>query len=82
MIFPLTSAGIPTNGNGENASYVLGRTDFTGDNVGNEAYNGLDEMGKPAYDSTNNLLYMPDQGTNRVLIFNVSTTIPAASPRY
>lgn len=72
--------------NGENASYVLGQTNFTSAGVN---YNGGGRVGfgtcpgMPIFDATNNLLYGPDfgnpsstQSDNRVLIFDVTPTSP------
>jgi len=67
--------------NGMNASYALGEPNLT-------TYNGYtpavteSTLSNPfglAYDSANNLLYVADEGFNRIMIFSASTTLPTAS---
>ena len=88
MIFPT-----PVTANGENASNVLGQTNFTTANSpyfatynSGHDYGGQSEFagaganpGEAVYDATNNLLYLTDSEDHRVMIFNVSTTVPTAS---
>jgi len=68
LVFPTSSLTT-----GESATYVLGNTDFVGDNNGDQSYNGFGSPGRTIYDSTNNLLYVTDGEFHRVLEF------PAAS---
>ena len=76
LIYPTASSGGPLNGNGENASYVLGETSFTSEAAAT-TQSGLNNPEGLAYDSTNSLLYVSDDVNNRVMIFNVTPpTIP------
>lgn len=69
----------PISSDDASPAYVIGATDFVGDNFGDASYNGFQQPGKPAYDSTNNLLYLPDGTDSRVLEFNASSTITTPS---
>lgn len=58
--------------NGENASFVLGQTDFTSANAGT----GSSSMNYPldtAYFEESNLLFVADSYSNRVLVFDASS---------
>jgi DNA-binding beta-propeller fold protein YncE len=66
LVFPTSSLS-----NGENASYVLGASNFTSSGYGDTQHN-LENPEAVAYDSVNQLLYVADSGNNRVLVFNVA----------
>ena len=63
-----------TIANGENASYVLGQSNFTNTGTGTTAttmYGPIDA----AYDPVNTRLFVSDENNNRVLVFNVPTSV-------
>jgi sugar lactone lactonase YvrE len=78
MVFDVSPAALTTTPEGENASYVLGQTNFTNTNdacTQNEiAYGYYDESAiSLAFDNTNQRLFVSDGDyCNRVLVFNVS----------
>ncbi len=79
MVFNVASGTIA---NGEDASYVLGATDFTGDCTGCTGQQGLDHPMALAYDSANDRLFVNDQGEGRVMIFNTSSITNGENTSY
>jgi len=71
LVFDVSPSTLQANGNGENASYVLGQSSFTstGDST---SQNGLDTPGEIGYDPSNNTLFVGDYYGNRIMLFNVS----------
>ena len=61
--------------NGENASYVLGASDFVGDGSTGTSQSKMVSPVNLAYDSTNNQLYVLDEGNDRVMLFNTSALV-------
>ena len=57
--------------NGENASYVLGQTDFVSSNTAT-TQDGMNNPISVAYDAVNDRLFVADTYNNRVLVFNVA----------
>jgi DNA-binding beta-propeller fold protein YncE len=72
MVFPST-ANSNWGGNGENASYVLGQSNFTNRSANQGgASPGQATLSSPhdvSLDVTDNLVYVADEGNNRVVIF-------------
>jgi DNA-binding beta-propeller fold protein YncE len=71
MVFATAASGGPLNGNGENASYVLGEPNFTTSTGGVTQSLMAGPMGV-AVDPTNNRLFVADEGNQRILVFNVA----------
>ena len=67
MVFPAV-ANASWGGSGENALYVLGQTSFSGTGNGTTQSTLNNPLGL-AYDSTNKLLHVVDNGNSRVMIF-------------
>lgn len=67
LVFPAYGNASWT-GSGENALYVLGQTSFTG-NSGGGTQSTLDHPSGLSYDATNQLLYVVDNGNQRVMVF-------------
>jgi DNA-binding beta-propeller fold protein YncE len=74
-IYPTASTGGPLNGNGENASDVLGQISFITNN-GATPQSGLYEPTGVTYDSTNNQVYVSDSDNNRVMLFSTVLSTP------
>jgi len=68
MVYNVAPGSIAT---GENASYVLGQTNFT-NNGHSTTQSTLYNPNKLALDSANNRLFVADQTNNRVMVFNVA----------
>jgi len=60
--------------NGMNASYVFGQPNFTSSTASTTA-SGLSGEVAPLYDGTHGRLFIADAGNNRVLVYNVTSTI-------
>lgn len=58
---------------GENATYVLGQTTFTGAGTANTQV-GMNSPNGLAYDAVNSRLFVAEQAAHRVKIFDVATT--------
>ena len=71
MVFNVSPATLQTNGNGENASYVLGQANFTSSTY-NATQNNLYAPTGIGYDPSNNTLFVADYYGIRVMLFNVS----------
>jgi hypothetical protein len=71
LVFNVSPSTLATNGNGENASYVLGQSNFTNTGYATNQ-NGFDTPGEIGYDSANNSLFVGDYYGNRIMLFNVS----------
>jgi putative Ig domain-containing protein len=71
LVFDVSPATLQANGNGENASYVLGQTSFTSSTY-NATQNNLYGPTGIGYDPTNNTLFVADYYGIRVMLFNVS----------
>src|SRR3989344_3804853 len=65
---------VSTITNGMNASYVLGQPNFTSSTASTTA-SGLSGEVAPLYDGTHGRLFIADAGNNRVLVYNVTSTI-------
>ncbi|HYV33612.1 MAG TPA: hypothetical protein VE973_02085, partial [Candidatus Limnocylindria bacterium] len=59
--------------NGENASYVLGQSNFTS-SVATSTQSGMLDPSDAVYDSANTRLFVSDIFSNRILVFNVATS--------
>jgi hypothetical protein len=70
---------LQTNGNGEDASYVIGQPNFT-DATYSASQSSLDGPAGIGYDSTNNTLFVGDYYGNSIKLFNVSTAALEATP--
>lgn len=67
--------------NGENATAVLGQSDFylqACDGANNDQLSLCDPPAV-AYDSTNNLVYIGDSGNDRVMIYNAPTSVSSVT---
>ena len=71
MVFNVSPSTLQTNGNGENASYVIGEPDFVTVND-STSRNTLDTPNGIGYDPTNNSLYVGDYFGNRIMVYDVS----------
>lgn len=71
LVFDVSPATLQANGNGENASYVLGQTSFTSSTY-NATQNNLYGPTGIGYDPSNNTLFVDDYYGIRVMLFNVS----------
>jgi DNA-binding beta-propeller fold protein YncE len=73
LVFNVAPGTIAT---GENASYVLGQTDFVSNganqNTGGPTQSSLDSPSGVAFDPVNERLFVADSDNNRVLVFNVA----------
>ena len=63
-----------TIANGENASYVLGQSDFISNNTTTPTQSGIANPEGLAYDPTTHYLFVPEYNNNRILVFNVATS--------
>jgi len=70
MVFNVATSTIA---NGENASYVLGQSNFASSTAAT-TQSGMHNPVVPAYDPTDDHVFVEDQGNNRVLVFNVATS--------
>ncbi len=70
LIFNVATSTIT---NGEDASYVLGQSDFMS-NMATTTQSGLQYSSSLAYNPTADRLFVGDSNNNRVLIFNVATS--------
>src|SRR5665213_3453441 len=76
LVFDVATSTIA---NGENASYVLGQSDFVS-SVAATTQNGLDFPLGLAYDPTNNHLFVEDDTNNRILQYDfIKITTPSLS---
>jgi hypothetical protein len=71
LVFNVSPSTLQTNGNGENASYVIGEPDFVTVND-TTSRNTLDTPNGIGYDPTNNSLYVGDYYGNRIMVYDVS----------
>jgi hypothetical protein len=78
LIFNVSPSTLQTNGNGENASYVLGQSSFTG-NSSNFGQNGIYDPAGIGYDPNNNTLFVGDYYGNSIKLFNVSPSTVASN---
>ena len=77
MVFNVSPSTLQTNGNCENASYVIGQTNFTNTNQactqsGLNRASSDEEPFSLAFDNVNQRLFVSDGQCERVLVFNVS----------
>jgi DNA-binding beta-propeller fold protein YncE len=82
MVFPTASTGGPLNGNGENASYVLGAASFTTVGSSTCSQSSIVGVNGLAYDGTNNRLFVADAGCNRVLTYSVASIANGMNASY
>jgi putative Ig domain-containing protein len=71
LVFNVAPSVLQTNGNGENASYVLGQPNFTSTTF-NLSQNNTYSPSALGYDPNDNTLFVGDDYGNRILLFNVS----------
>lgn len=76
LVFNVSAATLAANGNGENASYVIGQSNFTATGAA-LTQSGLSLNGFSAsdlaYDSASNRLFVADTNNDRVMVFPVPT---------
>ena len=71
LVFNVSPSTLQANGNGENASYVLGQANYTNTTFA-ATQNGLDGPAAIGYDPTNNTLFVGDYYGARIMLFDVS----------
>ncbi len=82
MVFDASTSTIDaTTTYGENAEYVFGQTDFTSGG-GGIAQNELSSPFGLSYDPTTSRLFISDEGNNRVMVFDASTSTIDATTTY
>jgi DNA-binding beta-propeller fold protein YncE len=74
LVFDASTSTLAATPEGEPAENVLGQTDFTSNNTTTPTQSAFADVWGLTYDPTTSRLFVPDQGDNRVLVFDAGSS--------